>query len=481
MSTLTRSAARGTVSLTVAHAGLVGAGYVVAVVLAQGLGPALYGVYGIIYSLLLGVELIGRLGVPQALSKLIAEEPGPATELEGTGFTVTVLMYGAIFVLFWLAGPWLATTFHVDDGAALFRLAAWDIPFYGLYFVCNNILNGRREFGAEAAGILIYALAKVVGIGGLVIAGLSVEGALVVNIVSSVVALAYVAARVGRAPFRFTLRAAGPLLRLAIPIGLYAAGSQVLQSLDLWTLNAAGADIDDEVKGLYVAATNVARLPNMISFVMMAVLVPSIARAARMGDDEAVRSAVEGAFRFLAVTLLLAAAIVAVEARPILALLFSPSYRAGGPLLTILILSHGALFTTLVTACAILIASGHARTAAAATLLLLPASLVLNLVLIHFAGAKGAALASFLSMTLGTAVTAGTVHRRVARIRLVRAVAPALPAAAATAALAAWIPTDGVLLLLELGGLAVFYTTIVAALGGIGRAELRHLLPARGR
>jgi O-antigen/teichoic acid export membrane protein len=42
------SAARGAALLMAAHASLMVAGYVIAVVLARGMGPVLYGVYGLI-------------------------------------------------------------------------------------------------------------------------------------------------------------------------------------------------------------------------------------------------------------------------------------------------------------------------------------------------------------------------------------------------------------------------------------------------
>ena len=71
--------ASGTIKLMAAHACLTLSGYVTVVVLARGLGPEAYGVYAIVISVLLGVELVGRLGIPQAMSKLIAEsdEPDP--------------------------------------------------------------------------------------------------------------------------------------------------------------------------------------------------------------------------------------------------------------------------------------------------------------------------------------------------------------------------------------------------------------------
>ena len=64
MPTLSDRATRGMFALTVAQICIVLSGYVIAVALARSLGPALYGVYGIVYSVLLSVELIGRLGLP---------------------------------------------------------------------------------------------------------------------------------------------------------------------------------------------------------------------------------------------------------------------------------------------------------------------------------------------------------------------------------------------------------------------------------
>lgn len=39
--------------------------YVVSVVLARSLGPAAFGAYGMVYSLLMTTELVGRFGIPR--------------------------------------------------------------------------------------------------------------------------------------------------------------------------------------------------------------------------------------------------------------------------------------------------------------------------------------------------------------------------------------------------------------------------------
>ena len=77
MSDVTRKAALGTVAHVAAWLCLSICGYIVAVVLARALGPAAYGVYGVVYSLLVALELTGKLGIPQAAIRLAAERLGP--------------------------------------------------------------------------------------------------------------------------------------------------------------------------------------------------------------------------------------------------------------------------------------------------------------------------------------------------------------------------------------------------------------------
>ena len=80
MPSLSDRAARGMIALMVAQIWIMLSGYIIAVALARSLGPALFGVYGVVYSVLLSVELIGRLGLPQAVSKLVAEKGSSAQQ-----------------------------------------------------------------------------------------------------------------------------------------------------------------------------------------------------------------------------------------------------------------------------------------------------------------------------------------------------------------------------------------------------------------
>jgi O-antigen/teichoic acid export membrane protein len=472
-----RSAAHGTAILMAGQIGLMLSGYVIAVLLARSLGPALYGAYGIVYSVLLSVELIGRLGMPQALSKLIAEQDESAGHLEATGFTLALIIYAAIFLGFWLAAPWLGGLFNVADGGYLFRVAAIDIPFYGVYFMLVHILNGRRAFAQQGATVILYSLTRTVGIIVLVLIGPSVAGALIVNVIGSTVALGLAALWVGRRPFRLTFGAVRPVVRLAIPVAIIALGTQSLVSVDLWALNALGSQVPDTVKGYYVAASSVARVPTVVAFIMTSVLVPSVARALAGGRPQDAVAVVENALRFMALTLIPGCALIALEARGILALLFSSAYGAGAPLLSLLIFAQGLFYTLFMAFSSVLIAAGRQHASAFIAVVMVGVAVVTSATGVWLLGAPGAALGALAATSVAAAISTLLVFRTLRpRFDLV-ALCKLLLATALICLVATAVPSDGLLLLAELAALAVLFLVLVLVLRVIALAELEPFLP----
>lgn len=480
MAALTEKAARGTLWHALAQGTVMLSAYVVAVVLARSLHPAAYGVYGLVYSVLMTVELVGRLGIPQAVSRMIAEEGGDTARLEATGFGLAALVYLGLFAGFWLAAPELAAVLglEAEEGARLFRIAALDIPFFGLFFMAIHVLNGHRAFAKEAAANIVYAATKAVGIGLLALLGASVEGALLVNVAGSAVGLALLFALVGRIRFALDRGLARRILRLAVPVGLVGLGTQVTIGVDLWSLGLFGGDVAEAVRGHYVAALNIARMPNVLAFVMTAVLIPSLARALAEGAPDLARRTLAGALRFLALTLLPGCVLVAVEAGPLLELLFSAAYLPGAGLLRLLIFGHGLFNTLFATATAVLIAVGAQRTAAAVALLAVPAAFAVNAVLVPLLGAQGAALAALLVPATAAAAAAAAIRRRLGAVPDIGRLLRALPVAAVLGLLAWWLPATGPLLLVEFAGLGLLLPLLAFAAGLLGRADLAPFLPA---
>jgi stage V sporulation protein B len=468
-----RIAARGTLQSMAAEACMMACGYLTVILLARGLGPHAYGIYGIIMSVLVGVELIGRLGIPQALAKLIPEQDGHATNLEQTGIALSLGVSIGIFAAFWLSAPAIAALLQIPDGVALLRLAAIDIPFYGMYFVYDEILGGRRQFGAAALGSIIYGVGKAVGITLLYWWELSIAGALIVNILASIAGFLFLARYISLRSLFPNRAYVAMILRLAMPMALFSVGMQVLLSLDLWSLRVLGQTLADETLGWYVAAVNVAKLPTVASYVMMGVLIPVMSRALSQGDRALAQRYVQGAVRFLWVVLLPVCVVCALTADSLMALLYSSRYIEGARYLRILVFGFGLSYTFLITFGAMLIASGLPLLAAGIVLMLIPLEMLFQSLAIPTYGGVGAAAAAALAMTLG-AVTAGfLVYRKMGALVVPPVLARAAFATACIAGIGTQVELTGAILIVGGIGLLGLYLIILALLGELTWEDLQ--------
>jgi O-antigen/teichoic acid export membrane protein len=387
--------------------------------------------------------------------------------------TLVLAVNLAGYAVFFLSAPYLADLLHVPDGERLFRIAALDLPFFGLYTCLSHLLNGRRDFLVSAVGTMVYGATKVVGTAILLTSGtLSVEGALVVNIAASVLGLVVLLPRGGMRVLRPTLTARAPILRLALPVLLADLGVQTLLALDLWSLNALGAAIPAETKGQYVAAVNLARVPNMLAFVLASILMPSIARALADGDKPTAARLVLGATRFLAVMVLPACALIAVNAADILALLFSSAYAGGGRFLALLIFAQGLGFTCLGALQSILVGAGAAPAGARRIYAGVLVAILLNSALVPALGAEGAALAAVLALATAASLVGQAVYRRIGVVIEPRTAILALLLSAAAGVVGWLVPAAGFAVLAELVGLGLVYLACAWMVGLIGRADL---------
>jgi O-antigen/teichoic acid export membrane protein len=459
---------------------LTGCGYLVAVLLARSFGPAAYGAYGVVYSVLMASEQILRLGIPQALTKLIGgSRDAVSSKLEATGILLVLLISLAGFALLWSGAPWLADWLHVPNGTLLFRIAVLDIPFFGLYRVVVHVLNGRRDFRTTGIVTCAYALTRVIGIVALMMTGtLSIEGALIVNVAASVIGLLLLLPRTGTHAFRPTLVERATIMSLALPILVGDIGIQCLLGVDLWLLSAFGDSIAAEVRGDYVAALSLARVPNVLTFVLASVLVPSIARALSTGDRAGAARLVLGTTRFLTVLLLPAGGLIAANAGELMALLFSEAYRPGARYLALLIFAQGLGFTFLGALQAILIGTGEAAVAARRIYAGLAIGVALNLILIPLYGASGAATAALLSFAVTVVLIAQVVRRRMGVLLDARQALLALLASVLIAIVGWLVPAQGLMVLLELAGLGAAYLGLIWAVGLVDAGDIALL---RGR
>jgi O-antigen/teichoic acid export membrane protein len=246
---------------------------------------------------------------------------------------------------------------------------------------------------------------------------------------------------------------------------------QTLGSLDLWFLKVAGPSNGDVTMGLYVAARNVALVPSVIFMVISDVLLPSLSAALAANDAALSRRYLQGGVRFLCITMLPTCVLFGLGADQIMAGLYSSRFEGGGLYLRILIWYALALpFLDLFAAA--LNARGEPFTSGKSLLLVVPAALVLNALLVPSYGAVGAAAANA-AVGAGAAVLLGVVvYRRFGPLVTFRTVGKTLTALGLMAGVASQFTLTGpVLGIVYLGCLALYAGTLIL-LGEVTRSEL---------
>jgi O-antigen/teichoic acid export membrane protein len=450
-------------------------GYPIAIILARELGPAQYGVYGIILSVLTWIEHSGRFGISDAVTKLVAENEASERRatVEGTGLTLLLGVYLLLFAACWCAAPSVARLFQIPEATGLFRLAFLDIPFSGVYFAYQGILGGRRAFGALSVGMVVYGLTKVVGILVCLLLGMSIFLVLIINTLATVAALAVLTSRVSPMRLRVALPQVKIIVQLAVPIGLYVVVLLILSNLDFWSLKIIGG-VPDEVIGIYAAGLNVARLPDLASSAMSDVLFASAAIILTAGDREARQHYIQDAGRLLLLGLLPLTLLFALTAEELLTFLYTGAYSTGAPALALQVFAL-ALFGIARTYSGMLIARGSPYLATGLACLAIPLAVGLNLVLVPPFGAVGAATSLILTALFTTLTTGMVLARQYGSLIRFSSLLRGLTAAAVMAALSPYIILTGPWLALKYALLLGIYGVVLLLLREFDEHDLSGL------
>jgi O-antigen/teichoic acid export membrane protein len=405
---MSSTAARGALALVFTQGLYFILGYFAVVLLAREMGPLAYGAYGVILSVLVWLEQSARRAVPAAAAKLIAEQPGALGAIAKSSVLLNLVLHAVLFVMLWLSAPWLEVWFHIDNGTYLFRLAALDLPLYGIYTALQGIYQGQRRFYRLGLSDLSYASAKLLGIIVIVLLGVSIEAALIVNIAASVVGLAFL--------FTWTAfrdhanwRANAPaILAVASPLGLYSI--LLGAALEIWVLKAMTPTDEAATVGIYIAALNVARVPGIILSTVSQVMLPSVVRAVATNDCALVRHYVNQAMRFFLLLYVPTCLVLFASPERLMQMIYSSSYSGGDAILVVLVIAHG-LWAIQAILASVLIAAGKAKTLGVVMALSVMLTIPVTIGLVHAAGGSGAAVATAL-LALANVVAYGILLTR---------------------------------------------------------------------
>src|SRR5262245_49281865 len=113
---------RGTRQLLLAKGCFFTSAYVMSAILARKLGPTEYGIYGVVISVLLWLEMSLQAGIPGATAKLIANKRYDSDQVESSVRALLLSLSILLFGVCWFLASELASLMRIPNGEFLFRI-----------------------------------------------------------------------------------------------------------------------------------------------------------------------------------------------------------------------------------------------------------------------------------------------------------------------------------------------------------------------
>lgn len=378
---------RGVAQLFLATMLFIAASYLTNIWLGRHLGPGLYGIYGVLTSLLTALNIMQVSGVPQAASHFISEDENVAHSVLKSALKVQITI--TIILSLFLIGlaPFTGLIFRDQRFVSYIILMTLVLPFYGLFALYGGYHNGLHNFKRQALMNAAYSLAKIILVITLV-SSFSLYGVIVAFVVAPIFAII-----IGfEWPKKDTK--AFPILKLLLysyPLIAYSILSTLQLSIDLFSVKSLTTS--PLITGYYAAAQNIALITFFSMGALGQVLFPYISKLHSNNQVEHARVVIGDSLRNLLLLLLPLTALIFATAPALISLLFGNEYAPAVPILRILV--TGYIFITIFAMFAsVLNGVGRAKTTSLISLAGLFIGLVGSIILIPKVGASGAAIAT---------------------------------------------------------------------------------------
>jgi len=399
--------AKGTFYNLIAAAVFVLSSYTIHIMIARHMGPALYGVFGIVLSVLSVSDLVVRSGVGKAVSKYVAEGKNQFGILK-TGLRLQLSVSAVVTLAYFICASLIASMLGDKTLTLCIRISALCIIPYALDSVYHGYLNGLREFGRECITTILYSLLKLSTILPIVFLGSKVSQILVGYAICAFAAVV-LSRQFGHKFMKNaddTILPVKKLVAFAIPVAIYCITEVLLMNTDIFLIKRLLHD--NSLAGFYISAGSLARLPWYILGAFYMTLFPSISRAVSNGDMYLAKRYTRQSLRHLLIAIVPMAFIISVSGRNLIQLFYSEAFIAASSPLSVLIfgMSLMAVFTLFT---GVISASGKPYVSLRFSVILMPITFGANLVLIPKYGLLGAAIASTFTYGVGVVVAGSFV------------------------------------------------------------------------
>lgn len=334
-----RGVARGSLLGITGQAWYLATAFALYIVFARVLGPAEFGRWRVVLSVLGWFEIVLATGLISVTSKMLAEDRDRAPNVVRAAYLGQGAASLVSFIALIASADLIAGLLSQPELAPLLRISALDIPLYGAFMVASSVLLGVHRFERQAVAWTAYATAKLVAIGGLVLLGWGVPGALAGNAIASLVGFgaAFIVMRGGSSKFIEVRALTEQMLLASTPFLALSLLKGFGDTVDLWFVSANVEDAT--LVGWYAAAVVLAEIPVFLMDGLNRVVFPSVSRAQAQRDGRlASRYTLQGMRLALMVTGL-ALAIIVGTGQQVLQLIYSDAYSGAYASLVILLIA----------------------------------------------------------------------------------------------------------------------------------------------
>lgn len=448
--------------------------YIINVWLGRSLGPVSYGIYGIVISLMTMVNLIQTSGLPQAVSKYIAQDETKVGPILKSGLNLQVISTAIITLVYFLLAKPIALILKDISLVPYIQISAFIFPFYGIYAIYTGYYNGLHDFKRQAIISTTYSIFKTIFVIGLAFI-FHIKGAIAGFIVAPLFAILAGLKLLTKSSQTFPYK---KLVLFSLPLIGFAFLSTLLQSVDLYFVKALL--LSEKDPGYYTANQNIARIPFFALSAFSLVLFPSISKNLAQKQIEKIRSMIHSSLRFILMLLIPGTLLIAVTSEQIIDLLYSAVYLPAAPSLSVLIFASGFLtvFTVLAN---ILNGAGSPKISLAISALGVAITAIFCLMLVPVYGLVGAALSTTIGSFAAMIIATYYVYRRFQALVPIKSTVKIIFASLIVAVIAYFVTLPSVILL-PLLYLLLFaiYAGLLVLLGELTREDwktVRSLLP----
>lgn len=339
---MSKDVVRGTLLGTVGQAWHLITAFLLYAFLARRFGPSLFGEWRLVLTVLAWFEIFVTAGLVKVATKEISERRAESAGIRRAAYVGQTLLSLAVFAAVEAVAGIIAGVLRDPAIGQLIRIAALDIPLFGLFMVASSEVLGEQRFERQAVAVIVYATAKAALITVLVAVGFSVPGALVGNAVSSLVGFAVVAVRGPRSreSMKEVMLGAQGLLLAAVPFLVLSLLDNLGQNADLWLVSAVVANTT--LLGLYASAAVIAEVPVFLFLGLNRVVFPAVAKARAEGDLSLAGQHAALGVRAATIMTVLGVGLIAGTSRQVLEFVFSTPYEAAAlPLMLLMVAASG--------------------------------------------------------------------------------------------------------------------------------------------